>query len=253
MNASAAYNAIGARFGRLEKENRILAIIRSRSLSAILRAMPAGGTLLELGAGVGHEAVAVSERLGARVVAVEPAQSLAAAISGEAKGRSAALEVDVRDARTALASLAAQGRTFDGAWSSFALGYEAPLSELRPLLAAVLRPRAPLVLTLRNPWCLAEPWSIPLRASGRYRHKVGSARVPIRHYSVGAARAALSPAFALRSVQAVPAIVPPPRYGRAWNHLGRGAALIERADAALATRAPFRALGDHTLFLFERS
>lgn len=252
MSAVAAYDAIGDRYATLEPENRILRLMRARSIAVLLSAMPRGGRLLELGAGAGDEAIAVAKELGAAVTAVEPAPSLASAIERRAREGDVRVEV-VRDtAASALADLGAKGALFDGAWSSFALGYDAPLDQLSPPLAALLRPGAPLVLSLRNPWCLAEPWSIPIRATGRYRHKVGEARVPVAHYSLRAVRRALFADFEFVSAQALPVIVPPPRYGKAWNRMGRVAAFIEARDGALATRSPFRALGDHTLMVFRR-
>lgn len=252
MSAVAAYDAIGARYANLESENRILRMMRARSLALLLSAMPRGGRLLELGSGDGEEALAVAEGLGASVVAVEPAPSLAAAVERRARERSLRIEVDARTASAALADLAAKRAQFDGAWSSFALGYDAPLAQLEAPLSAVLPAGAPLVLSLRNPWCLAEPWSIPRRATGRYRHKVGAARVPVAHYSLRAARRALAGNFEFVSAQALPVIVPPPRYGKAWNRLGKVAAFFEARDGALATHSPFRALGDHTLLVFRR-
>jgi hypothetical protein len=250
--APAAYDAIADRFGGFEAENRVLALMRARSLAVLFRTMPSGGRLLELGAGAGTEAVAVSEAKGGSIVAVEPAAGLAAIIKQKAAAAGLPIEVRVATASVALKALHGDAELFDGAWSSFAIGYDAPLEVLQANLAAVLPPNAPLVLTLRNPWCLAAPWSIPQRARGRYLHKVGEARVPIRHYSRRAAADALSAGFDLVKWQAVPVLVPPPRAGALWNKLGPLATAIERLDALVAPRAPFNSLGDHTLFEFRR-
>jgi len=252
VSAASAYNAIAGRYEALEHENRILALMRRRSLAALLQALPERARLLELGAGAGEEAAAVAGGRRASVVAVEPAPALAAIAEAKARARAVTVEVVVSTASQALASFGESGAVFGGAWSSFAIGYDAPLPALRAPLAAVLSSAAPFVVSLRNPWCLAEPWSIPSRATGRYRHKVGDARVAVAHYSPRAAVRALAPDFSLERSEALPALVPPPRYGRAWNCLGGVARGLERADEKLAARAPFRALGDHTLMVFRR-
>ena len=252
MSAVAAYDAIGARYGQLRAENRILAHMRAASVRTLLRVLPAGATLLELGAGDGEEALLVSKDRGSKVVAVEPAASLAAALRKRVAGGDGRVEVLEATTSAALESLAGRGETFDGAWSSFAIGYDAPLATLRPKLNGVLRPGAPLVVSVRNPWCLAEPWSIPIRATGRYRHKVGDVRVPVRHYSLRGVARALAPEFTLEGARGLPVLVPPPRYGRAWNRLGRLAASAERWDTRVSARRPWNALGDHTLAVFRR-
>lgn len=253
MQSAAAYDALAPRYDELERENRILSFMRARSLAAIVEAAPEGGRLLELGAGTGAEACAVARARGARVVAVEPAPALAARARAKAEGLRLEVEVIVSTASEALHQFTSTGERFDGAWSSFALGYDVPLGTLRPALASLLRPGAPAVLSVRNPWCLAEPWSIPARATGRYRHRVGGARVPLRHYSLRAASRALAPEFVLERAQGLPVLVPPPRYGAAWNRLAGVAAAVENADRRLASRAPFNALGDHTLLVFRRA
>jgi SAM-dependent methyltransferase len=254
MSASAieAYARLAERFDAIEAENRILRFMRVHSLEAVLAEMPEGGRLLELGSGTGTEAVAVARAKGSKVVAVEPTTELATIVKSKASAAHLQVEVHELGAFAALQALAGRGEMFDGAWSSFALAYEVPLEQLRAPLAAVLNPAAPFVCSLRNPWCLCEPWSIPSRRAGRYRHKVGEARVPLRHYSVRQAVGALLPEFRLESYTGLAVLVPPPRYGVAWNRLGALASAIERLDARVAGRFPTMGLGDHTLFRFRR-
>lgn len=249
-DAVQAYSTLGPTYDADRHENRLLAAGRQQSVARLLDVMPPSGDLLELGAGTGEEAAALASQGRARVLAVEPAASMARHIVSRA--RTAGLEIEVRaqKASQALTDLRRTGRRFDGAWASFALAYDAPLSELVEPLRQVLRPGAPLVLSLPNVWTLSAPWRVPTRLAGTYRHKVGAARVPVHCYAPREAIRMLSSRFDLVGFEAMAVFVPPARLWKAWRLLGPVATAMERLDAAASTRSPWRSLGDHTLFVF---
>lgn len=250
--AAQAYDALGPQYAEVERGNRILRHYRRQSLAFLEEVLPRGGQLLELGCGTGTEAVHLSGALRARVVAVEPAASLAGIAHARARAAGAAVEVRNVDPMVLLAEMAAEGRTFDAAWASFSLGYGPPLGEWARALAPLLRPGGVLACSLRNPWCLSEPWSIPRRRQGTYRHKVGSARIPLWHLDAKRAAAEVDEWFEPLGHRGVGIVVPPPRYNRVWRLAGPAAGWLETLDAHLAGRRVWSGLGDHTLLAFTR-
>ncbi len=247
-----AYEDLAPRYDSLAGTNRILALLRRRSVDLLVQHLPPEGRLIELGCGSGTEAVKIARRLDADILACDPAPSLAQAARHKAQANKVPLTVEEAPAGALLNRLADEGRTFDGGWSSFALGYDRALEEQVDALARVIEPGGVFVCSLRNTWCLAEAWSIPSRALGTYRHDVDGEKVSLWHASPREARDAFEPAFGLVDHLAAPVLVPPPRYGRAWNKLGPLAEALEGLDERLCGAWPFRSLGDHTLFVFER-
>jgi len=248
--AADAYSLIAGRYDELE-EDPVLSYMRSRSLRALRDALPGGGRLLELGCGTGTEAIAIAGELGASVVACEPSAGMLRMAAKKAAASGATVDLLHASAGDALRSLVKRGESFDGAWASFSLSYDEPLDSLRALLAAVIRPGAPFVCTLRNTFCIGEPWSFVSRVSGIYRHRVGSRRVALRHITPRGAERALAPEFTLESAVALPALLPPPGLRRVWRGAKPPEAL-ETLDARVAGLWPLRLLGDHTLFRFRR-
>ncbi|HLF05998.1 MAG TPA: class I SAM-dependent methyltransferase [Thermoplasmata archaeon] len=180
--AADAYSLIAGRYDELEDEP-VLVYMRSRSLGALRETMPRDGRLLELGCGTGTEALVIAGELGASVVACEPSAGMLSVAEKKVAESGADVELLHASAGDALRSLVERGQSFDGAWASFSLSYDEPLDSLRAPLAAVLKPGAPFVCTLRNTFCFGEPWSFVSRVSGIYRHRVGGRRVALRHHT----------------------------------------------------------------------
>lgn len=224
--------------------------MRAESLRAIRAAMPPEGRILDIGCGTGEEAVALlSERPTLRIVALDPSRAmLARAIAKAAIAGAAERLTPIQMRARELGGLRAH---FDGAYSSFALSYEPDLRLAARALARALRPGASAVVSVRNRWAAAEPWSIPTRFLDRYRHKVGDARIQIRHASLPSCRADfVSAGFLVESVRALPLLLPPPRYGRL---VPRGVArALAQVDGTLAGAPVLRALGDHLLLTVRR-
>jgi SAM-dependent methyltransferase len=248
--AAAAYTEIAGRYDMLEQEP-VLAYMRSRSLRALKETMPRGGRLLELGCGTGAEAVEIAAALDATVVACDPSSGMLSRARARALGAGVSVEIIERPAGEALRELASKDERFDGAWASFSLSYDEPLAALRPFLAAVLRADAPFVCTLRNTFCIGEPWSIVSRAAGTYRHRVGGRKVALGHVSPRGAVRSLAPDFTLERSEALPAILPPPGLRRMLP-APRPGGEVESLDERVAGTWPWRSLGDHTLFRFRR-
>jgi hypothetical protein len=164
----------------------------------------------------------------------------------------AAVEIECATASAALESHRRRGAHFDGAWASFALAYDAPLRELRAPLASVLKSGAPLVISLPNVITLSAPWRIPARARDRYFHKVGGRRVRILATTPRATCTALAPDFRLVHYEGMSVLAPAAKFWRAWRLLGPVGGGLEWLDSRLASRRPWRSLGDHTIYVFRR-
>src|SRR5262249_9753739 len=136
--------------------------------------------------------------------------------------------------------------------------------DLRPVaqgFAALLAPRAPLVLGVYNRWCLFELVGYGLtlqfpRAVGRRGSPVpvGASRfcVDVYAYTPGEVIHAFGTGFDPGPMEGVPVLLPPsdltPYAERFARHFDRLAAI----DASFGRRWPFSALGDHFLVVLTR-
>ncbi len=148
------------------------------------------------------------------------------------------------------------GGPFDGGYASFSLAYEPDLAPVAAGLHGLLRPGATFLASVPSRLCLVEfalalgtahPAFAGRRLRPEHGHKVGAHLVPIRTYTPRSFAEAMGPHFSLRRVEALPAVVPPAYMNRAYARLNGFADALERVDAALRARAPFRSLGDHFL------
>lgn len=255
--AAEAYERIAASYDRASETNPIQRHMRAEGLATLLEALRGRKRALEIGCGTGEEAAAVMAALPELgVVCCDPSEGMLRS----ARARFAALGLGSRVRLLCLPASRVDeirmldGRAdFDAGWASYSLSYEGELAPVARSLAGLLLPDSPLVVTLRNTFCLAEPWSLPSRMTGSYRHKVGAARVRVSHWSPStAARAFESAGFRLDSYRALPLVLPPPRYGKILARLPRLTSTLRRIDPSLARLPVLRSLGDHTLMVFRR-
>lgn len=255
--AATAYDAIAARYDAVPVENRINRYMRAVSLERLRTTFHAGQLVLELGCGTGDEALALAAG-GVRVLALDTSAEMVRISRAKAAVRGLA---DVATFRQAAASdlpalVDSLGGPFDGGYASFSLAYEADLRPVEAGLHALLRPGATFLASVPSRVCLVELFlalgsAHPAYAGRRLRpwhdHKVGGSLVPIRTYTPRALMRSMGRHFRLVGVEALPALVPPPYMNRAYARLDGLADAVERVDAALRTRSPFRYVGDHFL------
>ena len=255
-----AYDELADRYDRVPMENRINRLMRRASLARLLAAFPPGSRILEIGCGTGEEALALADR-GVDVVALDVSEEMLRIARSKAVDRHLSDRVQfrwghARDLRSMEGSL---GTEFDGGYASFSLAYEPDLRPVGDGLHAVLREDARFLASVPSRFCLVEfvlavgsghPAFSGRRLSAWHNHKVGSHRVPIRTYTPRTFAEAMGSHFSLSGVEALPAIVPPPYMNRVYERFGGLAEALERADAGLRTRFPFRSLGDHFLAEF---
>jgi len=254
---SLAYDELAPRYDRVPLENRINRLMRSVSLAHLRAAFPPGSRVLEIGCGTGEEALALADR-GVDVVAFDASEEMLRIARSKAEDRNLADRVQFRwgHARDLLSLGESLGESFDGGYASFSLAYEPDLAPVAEGLHAVLRDDARFLASVPSRFCLVEfvlavgtghPAFSGRRLFPWHNHKVGARTVPIRTYTPRAFAEAMGPHFTLAGVEALPAIVPPPYMNRMYERFDGLAQALERADAGLRTRFPFRSLGDHFL------
>ncbi len=217
-----------------------------------------GDRVLDLGCGTGEDAVYLARR-GVRVVATDHSAAMVEVARQKVSDAGLGAMVDVR--RLAIEELStaagALGPPFDGALSNFgALNCVADLQAATRGLAATLRPGATAVLCVMGPLV---PWEwawFLLRGRPREafrRLRSGGVRwrgLEVRYPSVRTLRRAFEPAFRLRRVAAVGALLPP-SYAEPWaaKH-PRTVAWLDRWERRLEALPPLPWLADHYLAEF---
>ncbi|HWM93312.1 MAG TPA: class I SAM-dependent methyltransferase [Thermoanaerobaculia bacterium] len=217
-----------------------------------------GDRVLELACGTGEDAVHLGRR-GVRVLATDAAPEMVH-VAREKVARAGLTEtVEVRQlAIEDLDSLDAP--VFDGALSDFGgLNCVADLAGAGRALAARLRPGAVAVVCVMGPLVPWEwVWFLGQGRPGKAFRRLTPGGVEwrglqVRYPSIRALRRALSPAFRMRRVAALGALLPPP-YTENWA--ARHPKLIERLDGwerRVETVPPLPWLADHYLMELERT
>jgi SAM-dependent methyltransferase len=223
----------------------------------------AGHRVLEINCGTGVDAL----HLGARGVNVDACDASAKMVA-VARRRLAASAYRNRVVLSVLpieeiGQLAAD-TLYDGVLSNFSgLNCVADLPSVALNLARVVRPGGRMILCLFGRFCLWEiVWYMlqgdiktafrRLRDEGVIAKVAPGHRVLVRYPSVGSLRRDFAPHFRLLSWKGVGVAVPP-SYLEPWamrfSHLFKFAA---RIDPLLGRLPGFRALGDHTVLVFEK-
>jgi SAM-dependent methyltransferase len=222
-----------------------------------------GERVIELGCGTGEDAVHLARR-GVRVLATDASAAMLALARAKIESAGLAHAVELR--RLAIEELAAEAcgaapalaAPFDGALSNFGgLNCVADLGGVAAALAACLRPGAVAALCVMGPlvpweWAWFLGAGQPGRALRRLRGAAPWRGLTIRYPSIGEMRRRFAPAFRLRRVAAVGALLPP-TFAEPWAarhpHLLRRLARWERR---LEACPPLPWLADHYLLELER-
>lgn len=227
-----------------------------------------GDRVLELGCGTGEDALHLAER-GIHVLATDASPGMVAELRRKAEngagsdGRNGARgegRIEARRLRIEDLSRLGEVQPFDGVLSNFgALNCVEDLPSVARDLAARTRPGARVLLSLMGP---AAPWEWawyllrgqPGKAFRRLRSSGAEWRgIRVRYPSIRATRRAFAPAFRVRRVAALGALLPP-TYAEEWAR--RHPSLVRRLDTwerRLETVPPLPWLADHYLLEMVRT
>jgi SAM-dependent methyltransferase len=228
---------------------------------ALEAAMPAGGRLLDLGCGPGHDAVHLARR-GHRVVAVDLSPAMVAA----ARARAAAAGVADRVSVEAIGIhevAALPAGPFDGIYSDFgALNCVPDLPAVARACAQRLRPGGKLVVCVMGrhvPWERVHDRlrgdgrrTAARRAPGMTAVSMSGHRVWTAYYTPGEFFSAFAPHFHHDGHRGLGLLLPPPSLAArsaAWPRLG---ALLGLLEDRLAGLPLLREAGDHFLMTMTR-
>lgn len=215
-------------------------IWRGRVLASLLGTLSVPADVLDLGCGIGTDAVALAAA-GHRVTAIDASPAMVE----RARARGVAAEV------LSLEEAGARfGASFDAVVSDF--GVLNCLSSLAPVartLSAVLRPGGVAALVWMSRHCPVDSLACLARGRaprrGRAEATVQGVKVPLQWWTAAAVAAALGPDFQVVRREAIGLLDPPPDVG------GRPRRRT-RVEPHLARLPGLRDLGDHTLLLARR-
>lgn len=259
--AGKAYDLLAHRYDDLYRENSVLAQSARVSLGILRTVMDGRGSLLELGCGTGRETL-VMAALGKHVVACDPSREALRVLRDKARELDLARQIDTYELpASGIAELVSEygARSFDGAYSSFALSYEPDLTPVRNLVWELLRPGSPFVCSIYNRSCLMEwltlaPFLVPRRGLSRLEGEtslpVDRTHVRIRSYLASEVRRTFDSRFSFVRTWGIPAVIPPNYLHILLDRAGSFRRPWEELDLRLNSRWPFKYLGSHTAYLF---
>ncbi|HEX4037347.1 MAG TPA: class I SAM-dependent methyltransferase [Acidobacteriaceae bacterium] len=251
--------AFDARFGAW----RSVAAQRRAVRSALLRAFPRRGHILELGGGTGEDAAFLARRA-FPVLLTDPSPAMVALAKKKLLPLGGRAVIAAGEAMETFARsyLGAGGRRFDGAFSNFApLNCITDLDPVARGLAQLLKPGAPLLLVVFGTLCPGEMMTEilhgrPRLALRRLQRGQVPARLANRQFQIVYHRRAdltraFAPWFRLEHRLGIGVTVPPSAAEPWISRHPRLLAMLEAADRALAR--PLATFADHILFQFRRT
>ncbi len=249
------FDAVAAQYEELVEANPLHHSMRRLSLRWLEEAFSPEMRVLEVGCGMGTEAIHLAQR-GVKIVATDVSEAMIEGTRSKVKIEGLQDRVDVRRCAAGELSSALSGERFDGAYASFGpLNCEPNLEAALEGIASRLKPRAPFLASLVSRPCAFElaygASVLSFRKAFRRMSEVveidlyGTGSIAVKAYSEGEVRAALAPRFELNRLEGLLVTLPPPYAIRAWKRLNPLHAPAEWLDGRLRHLWPFRGLGDH--------
>ena len=258
-----AFDRLAATYGATVDDAPMGREIHARTQHVLDAHLPTAGTVIDFGCGIGTDALWLASR-GNHVLAIDLSPGMLAVARQRVGAAGYAEVIELRHGSIeqlrrplegwppvvgALCSLGALDTLADGA------GY---FSALAPHLGA----GATVVTSTANPWCATDALLGILagdRARLRRRHgpmttlQVASVPVPLYPRDLPTIEQCATPHFVLRSVEALPLLLPPRTAAALEARRGRDLHALLPIDRALASLPVLRLLGDHLLVRWERT
>ena len=221
-----------------------------------------GQRVLELNCGTGEDALFLS-RMGVSVFACDASEGMitVAARRMAAEPGGAQIQLEVRSSEQ-IGGLRKHG-SFDGALSNFS-GFNCvgDLQDVARQLASLVRPQGCLVLCLSSRVCLWESlWYLAhldaarasRRWSGHASGSLGSISVGVRYPTMRQLCRYFAPGFVLQRRRGIGITVPPSYVEYLARRHPDALRRLQKLDRVIAEWPLFRAIGDHTLLVLERT
>ncbi len=229
--------------------------------SVLTRIFQSGNHILELNCGTGEDALFLA-RNAISVTACDASEQMIQTASNRLHTEAPNAPIQFLLLPTERVGKLQPLAPFDGAFSNFSgLNCVADLTQTAKDLAALLPPKAPLLICLSTRFCLWEMVWFLLhgkfrkafrRCSGRATAKIGEFTVDVYYPTIGKLQKMFDPSFTLRSCMGVGVTVPP-SYVETWiQGYPKLLSVFRVIDKAISNIPGFRILGDHMLLHFER-
>lgn len=260
--AALAFDAIASEFDERFGEWRSVTAQRRLVRTALLRAFPESGYILELGGGTGADAAFLVER-GYEVLLTDPSPAMVRIARSKLLPLGSEATVVAAEDLEGFGErhLSEDGRLFDGVFSNFApLNCVADLDSVARGLARLLKPGAPAMLVLFGTCCPGEILTQLLRgrpgqALRRFRRgdvqaRLGKYEFAVKYHRRTALTRALAQWFVLEKQIGI-GITVPSSAAEPWiSRHPRLLSTMEGLDCALSR--PFARFADHILYQFRR-
>ena len=259
-----AFDRVAGRMDDVVLLNPINAWMRRVNMTYLRRTFPPGSRLLELGCGTGSDAIELA-RNGRYVFAIDlsPEMVKVAAEKVTKLGLQDSVKFTCGRNRDLLELIdESPWKSFDGGYANFSLTYEESLDGVVRSLSRLLACGAPFLCTLPNRTVLSElaiygPLLRFDRVLWRFQDPltkdVHGENLRIRAYSPWQVRDAFQPWFRLDKIIGIPTFLPPVYLHQQYRRLISLEQVMQWMDALLGPRFPWNRLGEHTLYLFQKS
>jgi 2-polyprenyl-3-methyl-5-hydroxy-6-metoxy-1,4-benzoquinol methylase len=261
LDTRQAFDSVADRYGGTLGNNRLVQQMREMLWRAVASSAPSGGRLLDLGCGVGLDAVHFAGR-GFSVTALDWSPAMVAQTAH-------AVEAARLAERVTVANLGIQqldqlsGQTFDCIYSDLgALNCVTDLEGMARGCATLIRPGGALVFSVIGRFC---PWELAyytLRGNmQRARIRFAPDQVPVslnghtvwtRYYTPREFYRCFAPHFEWRDCRALNLFLPPPYLIGLYERHPKFFRLMDCLEQHLAWISGFNRAGDHFLLVMSR-
>jgi SAM-dependent methyltransferase len=246
---AAAFDRAAASYDEEFGRNPVGLLFRHTVQQRLRTLFPPGSRVLDLGCGTGEDALFLAGG-GVFVHGIDVAPGMVERARSKAAARGLAgehLRLEVRAAE----EVGEIPGTFDGAYSDFGALNCADLAAVGAALQRVLRPGAPLLVSLMGPWPLPATLQHALTGRGearaRSRPQVGGLSLPVRYPWPSDARRSLGDGFRWTRTTALGVLVPGPDHDGWIRRHPQSFGVLAALESVVRRWPLLRLLGDHVL------